>query len=179
MSSSLQTLCGQAYGARQYYMVGIYLQRSWIVLFVGSICLLPLFIFPEPILKFLGQDENISEMAGYMGLWFIPVLFSHSVTFSCQKFLLTQDKKKIVKYLALISILFHLVVTWQLTVNYHYGVSAILASSVIAYWIPSGGQFLYITCGGCRETWKGFSTLAFKDLWLVIKLSVSSGAMLW
>ncbi|KAF3441479.1 hypothetical protein FNV43_RR15393 [Rhamnella rubrinervis] len=175
MSSSLQTLCGQAYGARQYDMLGIYLQRSWIILFIGSICLLPLFIFPTPILKFLGQDEYISELAGYMGLWFIPVLFAHSMMFSCQKFLLTHDKKKIVKYFALASIVFHLGVTWELTVNYNFGATAVLASSVIAYWIPGLGQFLYITCGGCKETWKGFSSLAFKDLWPVVKYSVSSG----
>ncbi|KAK8610045.1 hypothetical protein V6N13_026589 [Hibiscus sabdariffa] len=31
---------------------------------------------------------------------------------------------------------------------------------------------------GCKETWKGFSMLAFKDLWPVVKLSLSSGVML-
>lgn len=32
MASALETLCGQAYGAKQYHMLGIYLQRSWIIL---------------------------------------------------------------------------------------------------------------------------------------------------
>ncbi|CAN1288533.1 Protein DETOXIFICATION 27 [Linum perenne] len=34
MASALETLCGQAYGAKKYYMLGVYLQRSWIVLFL-------------------------------------------------------------------------------------------------------------------------------------------------
>ncbi|CAI0422075.1 unnamed protein product [Linum tenue] len=34
MASALETLCGQAYGAKKYYMMGVYMQRSWIVLFI-------------------------------------------------------------------------------------------------------------------------------------------------
>lgn len=40
MASALETLCGQAYGAKQYHMLGIYLQRSWLVL-IGSTYHLP------------------------------------------------------------------------------------------------------------------------------------------
>ncbi|CAN1246060.1 Protein DETOXIFICATION 21 [Linum grandiflorum] len=72
MASALETLCGQSFGAKQYHMLGVYLQRSWLVLFICAT----------------------------------------------------------------------------------------------------------LICGGCRETWKGFSFLAFTDLWPVIKLSLSSGAML-
>ncbi|XP_057492685.1 protein DETOXIFICATION 27-like isoform X2 [Actinidia eriantha] len=34
MASALGTLCGQAFGAKKHHMLGIYLQRSWIVLFL-------------------------------------------------------------------------------------------------------------------------------------------------
>jgi hypothetical protein len=43
----------------------------------------------------------------------------------------------------------------------------------------SNCQLLFIFCGGCPDTWSGFSWLAFKDLWPVIKLSLSSGVMIW
>ncbi|XP_065629843.1 protein DETOXIFICATION 20 [Quercus suber] len=55
MATALQTLCGQAYGARKYHMLGVYLQRSWIVMFLASIILLPIFIFATQILEALGQ----------------------------------------------------------------------------------------------------------------------------
>ncbi|XP_019087346.1 PREDICTED: protein DETOXIFICATION 35-like [Camelina sativa] len=35
MGSALETLCGQAYGAGQVNMLGVYMQRSWIILFVS------------------------------------------------------------------------------------------------------------------------------------------------
>ncbi|KAF3441475.1 hypothetical protein FNV43_RR15389 [Rhamnella rubrinervis] len=178
MASALETLCGQAYGAKQYSMLGIYLQRSWIVLFFCSICLLPLLIFAAPILKALGQEQEIAEMSGYIALWFIPVIFAFSISFTCQMFLQAQSKNIIIAYLAAASLVIHLTLSWLLTVKYKLGIPGAMASTILAYWIPNLGQLMFVVSGGCRETWKGFSTLAFKDLWLVIKLSVSSGAML-
>lgn len=45
MASALETLCGQAFGAKQHHMLGVYLQRSWIVLILSAVLLLPLFFF--------------------------------------------------------------------------------------------------------------------------------------
>lgn len=160
-------------------MLGIYLQRSWIVLFFSSVCLLPLFFFAAPILKALGQDVQIAEMSGYIAIWFIPVIFAFIVSFTCQMFLQSQSKNMIIAYLAGASIVIHLILSWLLTLKFKFGIPGAMASTILAYWIPNLGQLLFVLCGGCRETWKGFSALAFKDLWLVIKLSVSSGAMLW
>ncbi|TXG66382.1 hypothetical protein EZV62_007657 [Acer yangbiense] len=178
MASALETLCGQAYGAKQYHMLGIYLQRSWIVLFICSLFLLPIFIFTTPLLKVLGQEDNIAEMAGVIGHWLIPVMFAFMMTFTCQMFLQAQSKNMIISYLAAFSISIHLLLSWLLTVKYRFGIQGALTSTILAYWIPNLGQLMFITCGGCRETWTGFSHYAFKDLWPVIKLSLSSGAML-
>lgn len=179
MANGLETLCGQAYGAKQYHMLGIYLQRSWIVLIITVILLLPVFIFATPILKALGQDEEISEVAGKIALWFIPVMFSFPVSFSCQIFLQAQSKNMIISYLAAASLSCHIFLSWLLTFKLNYGLSGALVSTILGYWIPNVGQLIFVISGGCRETWKGFTIIAFKDLWPVIKLSLSSGAMLW
>lgn len=179
MTSGMGTLCGQAYGAKQYHMLGTYLQQSWIVLTTTSILLSPLFIFTTPILKALGQDENIAEMAGSIGVWFIPVVFSYVVSFTCQMYLQTQSKNLVISFLAVLSLLLHVFLSWLLTVKFNFGVPGAMVSTILAYWIPNAGQLIYITSGGCRETWRGFTTLAFKDLGPMIKLSISSGAMLW
>ncbi|KZV39595.1 multidrug resistance pump [Dorcoceras hygrometricum] len=178
MSSGLETLCGQAYGARQYHMLGIFLQRSWLILALSSILLLPFFVFATPIFKVLGQEESISDMAGTLSLWFIPVMYSYITSFSCQMFLQAQSKNKIISYLAAFSLCIHVLLSWLLTVEYRFGIAGVAISNILAYWIPNIGQLAFIFSGRCKETWKGFSMLAFKDLWPVIKLSVSAGAML-
>ncbi|KAK4272382.1 hypothetical protein QN277_020948 [Acacia crassicarpa] len=177
MASALQTLCGQAYGAKKYEMLGLYLQRSWIVLFLTSIFLLPVFIFTTPILKVLGQEESIAEVAGSISLWSIAVVLAFVVSYTCQMFLQAQSKNMIIAYLAAFSISIHLFLSWLLTVKFKFGLNGAMTSTTLAYWIPNVGQVLFIT-HKCPETWKGFSFLAFKDLWPVIKLSLSSGVML-
>ncbi|KAG6430940.1 hypothetical protein SASPL_109014 [Salvia splendens] len=177
-ANGLETLCGQAYGARQYHMLGIYLQRSWIVLICLTTALVPVYIFATPILIALGQDEVIAKEAGKIALWFIPVIYSYILSFTCQMYLQAQSKNMIITYLAVLSLTIHIFLSWLLTVKYHFGIPGAMVSTILAYWIPNFGQLIFVTCGGCRETWNGFSTLAFKDLWPVIKFSMSSGAML-
>ncbi|KAF8023401.1 hypothetical protein BT93_F0796 [Corymbia citriodora subsp. variegata] len=178
MASALETLCGQAYGARQYHMLGVYLQRSWIVLTICSIFLVPLFIFTAPLLKALGQEDKIAKVAGEISLLLIPILFAFIISFTCQIFLQAQSENMVIAYVAVFSVVVHLCLSWLLTVKYKFGILGAMASTILAYWIPNFGQLVFVMCGGCRNTWKGFSSLAFKDLWPVIKLSLSSGAML-
>ncbi|KAJ7972000.1 Protein DETOXIFICATION [Quillaja saponaria] len=178
MASALETLCGQAFGAKQYPVLGIYLQRSWIVLFLTSMFLLPIFIFTTPILEVLGQEESIAKVAGKISIWSIGIVFAFIVSFTCQMYLQAQSKNMIIAYLAAFSIGIHILLSWLLTVKFKFGLTGAMASTILAYWIPNLGQLLFVTCGACPETWKGFSFLAFKDLWPVVKLSLSSGAML-
>ncbi|OIW06461.1 hypothetical protein TanjilG_05232 [Lupinus angustifolius] len=177
MSSALGTLCGQAYGAKQYNMLGLHLQRSWIVLLVASTILLPIFIFTTPILKALGQEESIVKEAGHISLWSIGVVYGYSISFTCQIFLQVQSKNMIVSYLAAASLVIHVILSWLLTVKFKFEVNGAMGSTVVAYWLSNLGQVLYILYK-CPETWYGFSSSAFKDLWAVTKLSLSSGVML-
>ncbi|CAN1246070.1 Protein DETOXIFICATION 21 [Linum grandiflorum] len=178
MASALETLCGQSFGAKQYHMLGVYLQRSWLVLFICATLMLPVLVFTTPILEFLGQEPYIAEVGGKISLWLIPVIYASIPSFTCQMFLQAQSKNMIIAYLAAATMGIHIFLSWLLTVKYKYGIPGAMASTILAFWIPNVGQLCFVTCGGCRETWKGFSFLAFTDLWPVIKLSLSSGAML-
>ncbi|XVE90292.1 hypothetical protein DITRI_Ditri20bG0066100 [Diplodiscus trichospermus] len=87
MSSATETLCGQAFGAKQYHMMGIYLQRSWIINLAAETVLLPIFIFASQILKLLGEEEDVAKQAGYISVWFIPVLYAFLFNITIQKYL--------------------------------------------------------------------------------------------
>lgn len=64
MGSALETLCGQAYGAGQIRMLGVYMQRSWVILLTTAVVLLPIYIFASPILTLFGETPEISRAAG-------------------------------------------------------------------------------------------------------------------
>ncbi|CAL9217192.1 unnamed protein product [Arabidopsis halleri] len=178
MASALETLCGQAYGAKQNHMLGIYLQRSWIVLTGCTICLTPVYIFSGPILLALGQEERIVRVARIIALWVIGINFSFVPSFTCQMFLQAQSKNKIIAYVAAVSLGVHVFLSWLLMVHFNFGITGAMTSTLVAFWLPNIAQLLFVTCGGCKDTWRGFTMLAFKDLWPVFKLSLSSGGML-
>ncbi|XP_050221290.1 protein DETOXIFICATION 24-like [Mercurialis annua] len=178
MSSATETLCGQAFGAKQYHMMGIYMQRSCIINLVAGTFLLPLFIFSAKIFILLGEDEQISEKAGYICLWFIPILYFFVFAFTLEKFLQTQLKNGIVGWLSAAAFALHVILSWIFVSKLNWGIPGAMIAMIISNWCIIIGTVIYITCGGCPNTWKGFSSAAFSDLVPVIKLSISSGIML-
>ena len=64
MGSALETLCGQAYGAGQIRMLGVYMQRSWVILLTTAALLVPVYVWSSSILELLGVTKEISEASG-------------------------------------------------------------------------------------------------------------------
>ncbi|VAH85705.1 unnamed protein product [Triticum turgidum subsp. durum] len=68
----METLCGQAYGAHKYDMLGIYLQRSVILLCLTGILLAVMYAFSEPLLLLMGQSQEIARAASIFVYGLIP-----------------------------------------------------------------------------------------------------------
>ncbi|KAL7146293.1 hypothetical protein ABFS83_06G031100 [Erythranthe nasuta] len=177
MGSALETLCGQAFGAGQVHMLGVYMQRSIIILFVTCILLLPLYIFATPVLLLLGQEPDIANPAGVYTLLIVPQLFSLAITFPSQKFLQAQSKVSVLAWIAFLALASQVVLCW-LFVNVlgWGGVGAALAFDLTS-WATAIAQFVYVV-GWCKDGWKGFSCAAFHDIWAFVRLSLASAVML-
>ncbi|KAK7830799.1 protein detoxification 18 [Quercus suber] len=63
LSGSLETLCGQGFGAKVYRLLGIYLQASCIISFLFSIIIAIIWFYTEPILIIVHQETEIAKMA--------------------------------------------------------------------------------------------------------------------
>lgn len=178
MASVLEMLCGQAYGGKQYHLLGIYLQRSWVVLFLSSIALLPLFTFLETILKLVGQPALLAELAGQVALWLIPLHLSFVFQFTLTRFLQCQLKTSVVAWVCGVVLVLHVVISWIFVYNLRVGIVGIALTLDFSWWMSVVGMFIYSVCGWCPNSWTGFSREAFTDLWDFLKLSLASGVML-
>ncbi|XP_042059019.1 protein DETOXIFICATION 22-like isoform X1 [Salvia splendens] len=178
MVTGVGTLCGQAFGAKLYHKLGVYLQQSCIISLVVTALMTPLFVFAAPILKTIGQDHNIADMAGKYAPWFVAVGFLYAVMYSCNAFLQSQSKNFVVSFYAVLSLVVHVFLSWLLSMKLRYGVIGVMVSTVMAFLIPNVGQIVYIMRGGCQETWSGFTASAFKDLGRTTRLAISSGVMI-
>ncbi|KAJ6739892.1 PROTEIN DETOXIFICATION [Salix purpurea] len=178
MASALETLCGQAFGAKKFYMLGVYMQRSWIVLFICCVFLLPLYLFASPVLKLFGQPDDIAELSGKAAVWMIPLHFSFAFQFPLQRFLQSQLKNMVIAWVSLVALVVHIFVSWLLVYQLQLGVQGTAMTLNFSWWVLVFGLLGYTVCGGCPLTWNGFSTEAFSGLWEFTKLSAASGVML-
>ncbi|XP_017969949.1 PREDICTED: protein DETOXIFICATION 29 [Theobroma cacao] len=178
MGSALETLCGQAFGAGQLDMLGIYMQRSWVILNSTALILSLLYIFAAPILNLIGQTASISKAAGIFSIWMIPQLFAYAVNFPMAKFLQAQSKIMVMAVIAGVALVLHTLFSWLLMLK--LGLGLVGAAIVLnASWIfIDVAQFLYIISGTCGRAWTGFSWKAFQHLWGFVRLSLASAIML-
>ncbi|TKY51329.1 TRANSPARENT TESTA protein 12 [Spatholobus suberectus] len=177
MGSATETLCGQAFGAGQVHLLGVYMQRSWVILFVTSILLLPIYIFAAPILKLLGQQKDIADLAGSFAILVIPQFLSLPFNFPTQKFLQAQSKVNVIAWIGLVALILHIGFLWLLIYVLDLGlVGAALAFDVTS-WGITVAQLVYVVIW-CKKEWNGLSWLAIKDIWAFVRLSLASAVML-
>ncbi|TXG56226.1 hypothetical protein EZV62_017539 [Acer yangbiense] len=175
MGSALETLCGQAYGAGQIDMLGIYMQRSWVILNASSLILMFLYIFAYQILS---QTAALSKAAGTFAIWMIPQLFAYAMNFPMQKFLQSQSKIMVMAVIAAVVLILHTFFSWLLMLKLGWGLTGAAVVLNVSWWIIDISQFLYIVSGTCGRAWTGFSLKAFQNLWGFVRLSLSSAVML-
>ncbi|KAK9688868.1 hypothetical protein RND81_09G017200 [Saponaria officinalis] len=178
MASVTESLCGEAYGAKQFELMGVQLQKSWIVNSVAATCMVPFYVFATPLLRFLGQDEEISVAAGTISLWFIPVMYLNVFGMTMQMFLQAQEKNTVVTWLFAVLFFVHALLSWIFVYILDWGLPGVMTALIIAFGVKVLGESVYIFGGWCQETWKGFDRAALIDLMPILKSSCSSGVML-
>ncbi|KAH9312406.1 hypothetical protein KI387_027441, partial [Taxus chinensis] len=178
MATALGTLCGQAYGAEKEEMLGVYMQRSWIVISGFSVVIMPMYIFATPLLKLLGQPDDIAELSGRVSLWCIPIHFAFILYYTISRYLQAQSKNFITAWAAALGTVFNVLLCWLFVTKWKMGLDGALLSLNVAWWTPGIIQYIYVTCGWCPNAWTGYSLLAFEDMWHFLKLSLASGIML-
>lgn len=180
MGTALDTLCGQAFGAKQHHMLGIHLQRGMLVLTLVSVPIAILWAFTGQILILLHQDREISIGAGVYIRYMIPALFGYAILQCHNRFLKSQ---RIVVPLMLssgITTLIHVLVCWVLVYKCGLGNKGAALANSVSYWINALVLAVYVRVSAkCKATWTGFSKEAVHDTLNFIKLAIPSAAMIW
>uniref|UniRef100_A0ACD5X2B1 Uncharacterized protein n=1 Tax=Avena sativa TaxID=4498 RepID=A0ACD5X2B1_AVESA len=178
MGSALETLCGQAVGAGQVDMLGVYIQRSWIICGATALILTPTYIFTTPILRALHQPAAISAVAGRYTRWVLPQLFAYAANFPLQKFFQSQSKVWAMTFISGAGLALHVALNYVFVTRLGYGLFGAAMIGNVTWGIIIAAQFAYLVSGCFPEAWKGFSLLAFKNLAAFVRLSLASAVML-
>ncbi|KAF7815681.1 protein DETOXIFICATION 41-like [Senna tora] len=179
MASAVQTVCGQAYGAKRYKAMGIICQRA-ILLHLGAAFILTfIYLFSGPILKLMGQSDDIAQYGQVFARGLIPQLYAFALSCPMQRFLQAQNIVNPLAYMAVGVFCMHFLLTWLVVYVLGYGLLALALTLSFSWWVLVLINGLYIILSpSCRETWTGFSVKAFSRIWPYFKLTVASAVML-
>ncbi|KAK4256570.1 hypothetical protein QN277_006276 [Acacia crassicarpa] len=178
MSSALDTLCGQSYGAKQHHMLGIHMQRAMLVLMTVSIPIAIVWAKTGSILILLGQDPEISAEAGQYAQFLIPCLFAHGLLQCLNRFLQTQNIVFPMMFSSGVTTLLHILTCYIMVFKSGLGSRGAALANAISYWVNVLILSLYVKFSpSCAKTWPGFLKEALHGIPTFLRLAIPSAVM--
>ncbi|CAL5396657.1 unnamed protein product [Camellia sinensis] len=179
MGSAMETLCGQAYGAKQYHMLGVHTQRAMLTLVALSLPLALIWFYTSTILVAFGQDHEISMEAGKFNRWMIPSLFAYALLQCLNRFLQTQNIVIPMMVSSGVTALFHILICWVFVFEIELGSKGAALANAISNWVNVLLLAIYVKFSpACMKTWTGFSREALHDILSFLKLAFPSATMI-
>lgn len=181
MSTSLDTLCPQAYGAGVYVYVGLYFQRCVAMISVINIPLVTLWWYSGSFFKLIVTDIELAKLAqGYLRV----------MTAATPAYILFETGKRYLQAQGIFSagqnILF-IAVPLNISLNYIFvfdeniGIGFLGAplASVVSYWVMAILLLTYGALKGQRRCWGGLQIKeAFSNWGELFSLSINGALML-
>lgn len=180
MASGLETISGQAFGAEQYEKLGTHTYTAVVSLTIVCIPLSILWIYMGDILKFVGQDPEISHEAGRFSIWLIPTLFGYAILQPLIRYYQMQSLILPMLISSCITLCFHIPVCWALV--YKSGLDNVggAVSMGLSIWLNVSILALYMRYSpDCRKTRAPISMKIFEGMKDYFRFAVPSAVMIW
>ncbi|KAK9066929.1 hypothetical protein SSX86_014253 [Deinandra increscens subsp. villosa] len=179
MASALETLCGQAYGAKQYHKLGAYTYGAMISLTLVCVPISILWVHVDKLLILIGQDPLISEKARKFSVWLIPTLFPYSILQLFTRYLLSQSLIFPMLWSSVVVLVLHVPICWALVFKLGFGAAGAALAIGISYTLNVIflGFYLYYS-EACEKTRITFSVSGFKSSREFIHFAIPSAVMI-
>ncbi|PIA30153.1 hypothetical protein AQUCO_05700093v1 [Aquilegia coerulea] len=178
LSGALETFCGQAYGAKSYRMLGIYLQSSVITTIFFSIIVSFIWFYSEPILLLLQQQPQVAKMTTVYMRHLIPGIFAYAVLQCLLRFLQTQTVVIPLVICAIVPLIIEFGLSYVLVYYTVLGFKGAALSAALCLWISVIMLGLYVNYSEkFKYTWEGLSMECFQHVLPGMKLAIPSALM--
>ncbi|KAL8470841.1 hypothetical protein ACS0TY_033420 [Phlomoides rotata] len=179
MASGLETISGQAFGAKQYEKVGTQTYTAIVSLVVVCIPLSVLWIYMGNVLKFTGQDPEISFEAGKFTMWLVPALFGYAVLQPLIRYFQMQSLILPLLVTSCVTICFHIPVCWALVFMSGLENLGGAVAMGISMWLNVAILSLYMKFSeACRKTRAPLSMKIFEGMKGFFRFAVPSAVMI-
>ncbi|KAF5794029.1 putative multi antimicrobial extrusion protein [Helianthus annuus] len=179
MSSALETLCGQAYGAQQYTKVGTLTYTAIFSLLIVCIPLAILWRYTESLLILLGQSPLISHEAGNYLTYLIPALFAYAILQPLVRYFQMQSMLIPMLASSLVALCIHIILCWALVYKTGLGNIGAAVSMGVALWSNTVFLLLYMKYSPlCAKTHSPISVEVFHGMKQFFSFAIPSAVMI-
>jgi len=172
LTTSLDTLCAQAYGSGRKELVGLQMQRM--VFFLWAICIpiAVVWLAGTQILSAIIPEQEIAILAGrYLKVLIIGAP-GYAAFESGKRFVQAQGRFDATMYVLLIAAPLNVFMHWLFVWQFEWGFIGCPIAVVITETLMPLLLFLYVRIIGGMECWPGFTRKAFKNWWPMIRLAI-------
>ncbi|CAL9029986.1 unnamed protein product [Prunus brigantina] len=175
LAMGMEPICGQAYGAKRFKLLGLTLQRTVILLLLTSIPIALLWFNMKRILLSCGQQDDIATQAQYYIFYSLPDLIAQSLLHPLRIYLRSQSITVPLTFCATLAILLHIPINYLLVCVLNLGIKGVALSGVWTNVNLVGSLTFYIAISGVyKKTWGGFSKECFKGWKSLMNLAIPS-----
>ncbi|CAK7344213.1 unnamed protein product [Dovyalis caffra] len=178
MSGGLETLCGQAYGAKQYKKFGSYTYCAIISLTVTSIPVSVLWVFMDRLLIAIGIDSDISIVACQYAIRLIPALFAYAILQPLLRYFQSQSLIHPILISNCAALCFHIPLCWVLIYKWELGNTGAALAISASYWLNAILLALYMLfSSSCEETRSLYWNEIFSSINKFFRFALPSAVM--
>ncbi|EFH63607.1 predicted protein [Arabidopsis lyrata subsp. lyrata] len=179
LASALETLCGQAHGAKQFEKLGYHTYTGIVSLFLVCIPLSVLWSYMGDILSLIGQDPMVAQQAGKFATWLIPALFGYATLQPLVRFFQAQSLILPLIMSSVSSLCVHVVLCWSLVFKFGLGSLGAAIALDVSYWLNVIVLGLYMTfSSSCSKSRATISMSVFKGMGEFFRFGVPSALMI-
>lgn len=180
MACALETLSGQAYGARQYRQLGLHINTAIVSLMLVCLPLSLVWIYMGKILILMGQDPLISHEAGKFARMLLPALFAYAALQPLCKYLQTQSLIIPLLLSSCVSVCFHVLFCWVMVFKSGLGNLGAALAIGMSYWLNVILLVLYVKySSACAHTRVRISFEVFQGIREFLRFAIPSAVMIW
>eukprot|EP00742_Colponemidia_sp_Colp-10_P004558 GILJ01004864.1.p1 GENE.GILJ01004864.1~~GILJ01004864.1.p1 ORF type:complete len:673 (+),score=84.43 GILJ01004864.1:46-2019(+) len=144
ISSALETLCTQAYGAQNFRLLGVYLQRSCVIQSLFFIPIAVLWCFTDSILMALGQDALVCQIAGSYVRTMMFGLWPYQLVLSLVRFLNAQKVTIVPMVVNGVAAALHILWNYLAVDVFDLGFRGPAIATCLTYWLVMLSYVIYI-----------------------------------
>ncbi|KAF5203801.1 Detoxification-like protein [Thalictrum thalictroides] len=130
LSMGMEPICGQAFGAKRWSLLGVTLQRTVLVLLFSCLPLVLLWLSMENILLWCGQDPKVTSVASVYLTYSIPDLFAQALLQPLRIHLRAQGVTVPLALCAFISLILHIPINFLFVCKMDMGIKGVALASV-------------------------------------------------